>query len=98
MRPVLYKLFKEARETGAPVMRPLFYLGKDAAKISDARMEDEYLVGNSLLVAPILEEGAKSRPVELPRGKWQNLSTGKIFSGKFTYLPSRLELAVFGKV
>ncbi len=98
MRPILYKLFKEARETGAPVMRPLFYLGKDAAKISDARMEDEYLVGNSLLVAPILEEGATSRPVELPRGKWQNLSTGKVFSGKFTYTPSRLELAVFEKV
>lgn len=98
MRPVLYKLFKKARETGAPVMRPLFYLGKDAAKISDARMEDEYLVGNSLLVAPILEQGKASRPVELPRGKWQNLSTGKIFSGKFTYTPSRLELAVFERM
>lgn len=98
MRPVLYKLFKKARETGAPVMRPLFYLGKDAAKISDARMEDEYLVGNSLLVAPILEQGKASRPVELPRGKWQNLSTGKVFSGKFTYTPSGLELAVFERM
>lgn len=98
MRPILYKLFQEARETGAPVMRPLFYLGKEAAKISEARMEDEYLVGNSLLVAPILEEGKASRPVELPRGKWKNVSSGKFFSGKFTYTPKRLELAVFEKI
>ncbi len=98
MQPVLYKLFEESKKTGAPVMRPLFYLGKDALKISDERMEDEYLVGNSLLVAPILNAGENSRPVELPKGIWKNLSSGKAFEGKFRYAPGKLELGVFKKV
>lgn len=97
MRPILYKLFEEARSTGAPVMRPLFYLGKDALTISDERLEDEYLIGNRLLVAPILEEAAAERTVELPSGTWKNLSTGKLFSGKFQYRPGKKELAVFEK-
>lgn len=95
MRPILYKLFKESRDTGAPVMRPLFYLGDDSAKISDQRLEDEYLIGNNLLVAPILEAKATERLVELPCGTWKNLSTGKLYSGKFCYSPEKGELPVF---
>ena len=60
------------RETGVPIMRPLFleYPGDRRAE----QVWDEYLYGESLLVAPVLTKGASSREVYLPAGKWMLLS------------------------
>ncbi|MCK9181412.1 MAG: glycoside hydrolase family 31 protein [Fibrobacteraceae bacterium] len=97
--PYLYNEFLLANKTSSPVMRPLFYLGSNAENISKERMEDEYLIGNSLLVAPILEKGKKSRTVELPEGMWTNVCSLKRYKGgkAFTYSPKDFELAVFAK-
>ena len=68
--------------TGAPVMRPLFYLRKSAAHISDARLEDEFLIGGNVIVAPVLEQGAGSREVVLPKGEWYSPLTTNGTQGK----------------
>ncbi|MCA1594075.1 MAG: glycoside hydrolase family 31 protein [Acidobacteria bacterium] len=78
--PYLYTLFHEHTETGAPVMRPLWF-----EYASDQRtylLEDEYLVGRDLLVAPILTEGAVKRHVYFPKGDaWLDWWTGELHIG-----------------
>lgn len=66
--PYLYGLFREAEETGAPVWRPLFYEFPNDPE--SAMVEDQLLLGPSLLVAPIVEKGAREREVYLPPGVW----------------------------
>jgi alpha-glucosidase len=78
--PYLYTLFREHTETGAPPMRPLWF-----EYPSDSRtylLEDQYLVGRDLLVAPVLQEGQRRRRVYFPRGDaWVDWWTGQRYEG-----------------
>jgi len=76
MRPYVSSLMREAHERGTPPMRPLFY---DYPKDERAwEIEDEYLFGSDILVAPVLETGARSRKVYLPSGPtWVEVRSGK---------------------
>ncbi len=81
--PYLYTLFHEASVNGSPIIRPLFYhYGEDPAVYA---VEDAFLVGESLLTAPICVEGATSREVYLPQGTWIHYWTGKRYEGGKTY-------------
>ena len=53
---------------GTPILRPMWYRWPDDAKTY--AIEDQFMVGDDLLVAPVLEEGAKQRKVYLPKGEW----------------------------
>ena len=65
--PKFVALAKQAAKDGEPIMRNLEYAypGRGYAEI-----KDEFLMGEDLLVAPVVEEGAKSRKVVLPPGAW----------------------------
>ncbi len=78
--PYLYSLFHEHTETGAPVMRPLWFeYPKD---VRTYLIEDEYLAGRELLVAPVLSEGEVKRRVYFPKGDaWVDWWTGKRHEG-----------------
>ncbi|RYZ03164.1 MAG: DUF4968 domain-containing protein [Myxococcales bacterium] len=66
--PYLYAKFWEAHETGAPIQRPLLY---DFQHDPAAReVDDQYLLGDSLLVAPVTIPGQTARSVYLPKGTW----------------------------
>ncbi|GAC1614935.1 MAG: glycoside hydrolase family 31 protein [Ktedonobacteraceae bacterium] len=81
--PYLYTLFHEASVNGSPIIRPLFYhYGQDPAVYA---VEDAFLVGESLLTAPICIEGATSREVYLPQGAWIHYWNGKRYEGGKTY-------------
>ncbi|MCI1965833.1 MAG: glycosyl hydrolase [Oscillospiraceae bacterium] len=58
-----------------PMMRPLAYAFPNEAGLRE--VADEFLFGDSLLVAPMLEENAQSRSVLLPRGDWYDFFTHK---------------------
>lgn len=73
--PYLYTLFEEASRTGAPVMRPLVWEFPDDPRV--ARRADSYMVGNALLVAPVVHEGVQERSVYLPAGIWYDLWSGE---------------------
>jgi alpha-glucosidase len=88
--PYLYSLFREAEETGAPVLRPLVF--EHQADAASAAVDDEAMLGPSLLVAPALEEGAKSRAVYLPPGRWFEYHSGAVIEGPATF-PVDLTLA-----
>ena len=78
--PYLYTLFREHAETGAPVMRPLWFEYPDDQRTYT--VEDEYLVGRDLLVAPVVREAATKRGVYFPAGDdWVDWWTGKTYEG-----------------
>jgi alpha-glucosidase (family GH31 glycosyl hydrolase) len=75
----LYGLFAEARRTGAPIMRPLFWhYQKDSTAVA---IGDQFLLGRDLLVAPIVKQGARARAVYLPQGDWFDFWSGEKFAG-----------------
>ena len=80
MRPYLKNAMREASEKGTPVMRPLLYEFPDDP--AAWRNEDAYMFGSSMLIAPVMEYGARSRKVYLPEGAiWTEMETGKVFDG-----------------
>lgn len=77
--PYLYCLFAEARERGTPIMRPLaWHHPQDAVAVACG---DQFLLGENVLVAPILQPGSVARSVYLPRGTWFNFWNGEAFDG-----------------
>ena len=80
LRDYTRTLMKEAHESGAPVMRPLFYEFYNDAKVWD--IKDEYMYGPDILVAPILYEGTITREIYLPEeASWTEAHTGTIYEG-----------------
>jgi alpha-glucosidase len=78
--PYLYAAFDETARTGAPVLRPLLFDFQDDPQA--IAIADEAMLGPSLLVAPIMTSGAKSRDVYLPKGsRWFELRSGAVFEG-----------------
>ena len=80
--PYLYGLFCEAEAIGAPVWRPLFFEHPDDPRA--AEVDDQWLVGRDLLVAPVMERGQRHREVYLPAGVWHGLDDGARWIGPRT--------------
>ncbi len=79
LMPYLHTAVREAHETGLPIMRALWlHYSNDAAAVARG---DEYLWGRDILVAPVVEKGATSRRLYLPRGTWVDYWTEKPQTG-----------------
>ena len=74
--PYIYSMFIEAHRSGKPVIRPLF--AEFPQDEQSYVVEDEFLVGPSLLVAPVLTPGARARAVYLPQVRWLDLWSGEV--------------------
>jgi alpha-glucosidase/alpha-D-xyloside xylohydrolase len=79
LMPYLYTAAREAHDTGMPIMRALWLHHPDDATAS-AR-GDQYFWGPDLLIAPVVEKGATSRRVYLPRGAWYDFWTNERIEG-----------------
>jgi len=77
--PYLEALFRESEATGAPIWRPLFYEYPDDP--AAAKIEDQVMIGPTLMAAPVLQRGAREREVYLPTGVWTSLEGGARFAG-----------------
>ena len=78
--PHLYSIFHEHTETGVTVMRPLWL--EYPSDVRTYLIEDQYLVGRDLLVAPVVHEGEIKRRVYFPQGDaWIDWWTGKRYDG-----------------
>jgi alpha-glucosidase len=77
--PYLYACFLSAAETGAPVQRPMIFDYQYDATLRD--LDDQYLLGSDLLVAPVTELGMTARPVYLPAGDWYDWHSGDRYRG-----------------
>lgn len=89
--PYLYTLFREHERTGAPVMRPLWFEFPDD-KLTYL-INDQYMVGSDVMVAPVVKEGMRTRGIYLPAGAgWIDWWTGEqLESGKTHYPKAPLE-------
>lgn len=80
MRPYTRELMAQAHTSGQPVMRGMFHEFPAEAECWD--LDDQYMYGPDLLVAPVVVAGSTSREVFLPAGaSWTNLHTGAILDG-----------------
>src|SRR5207245_6237745 len=94
LREYLLAAAKLAREEGLPMWRPLLYeFPNDPATYN---IDDEFFLGDDLLVAPVLGE-SDGRTVYLPRGEWVNVWTKEKLTGPKTVnvRPGIAEIPVF---
>lgn len=77
--PYVYAQAKDSSEHGLPMVRALFVEFPDDP--GSWSVEDEYLFGASILVAPLLHQNETGRNVYLPPGAWTDYQTGKAYAG-----------------
>jgi alpha-glucosidase (family GH31 glycosyl hydrolase) len=79
--PLIMKLAKQSANTGEPIMMSMEYVfpGKGYSEI-----KDQFMLGNEMIVAPMLEKGISQRIVVLPEGKWK-ADDGTTFKGGKSY-------------
>lgn len=77
--PYFYTLSWEANQKGYPPVRPFFWLDSSDSALWD--VEDAFLLGDDLMVCPILEDGARQRQVTLPKGRWYSFWNNAVFDG-----------------
>jgi alpha-glucosidase len=79
MLPVVYTALWQAARYGTPMMRPMsFVYPEDPATYS---LDDQFMFGDSILAAPVVEEGARNRRVYLPEGAWIDFWTRRKLAG-----------------
>lgn len=79
LMPYLYAAFFQAAESGQPIQRPLVFDFQDDA--ATRVLNDQFLLGSHLLVAPVTTPGQTARHVYLPSGTWRDWWTGEVVPG-----------------
>ena len=81
MLPFWYSEFYNTSKTGIPVMRPMFlnYQNDENCYYWDAQLQ--FMIGDNLLVAPILKEDENLKKLYLPEGNWIRVDDNKVYTG-----------------
>ncbi len=88
--PFLYTTLEEAHRTGVPLFRPLVLNFQDDA--NTLNLDDEFMVGDALLSAPVLRPGVRGREVYLPAGMWYDHWSGaRVEGGRLFWADAPLE-------
>jgi alpha-glucosidase len=77
--PLWAGLAQDASETGAPILRPMAFA--DPGDVRLHGIKDAYLVGDALLVAPVVTASVAARQVSLPAGTWYDWESGEALAG-----------------
>ncbi|WGS69686.1 glycoside hydrolase family 31 protein [Lactiplantibacillus plantarum] len=77
--PYLYDLFAKETKTGLPIMRPVVLNYDQDPRVRD--LNDEYMVGDDILVAPVVQKSQFKRLVYLPAGNWVDFWNGAEYAG-----------------
>jgi alpha-glucosidase (family GH31 glycosyl hydrolase) len=93
--PKIFEIAEESTRTSAPIIRPIFWL--DANNASALTCDDEFLLGDDILVAPVLFPAMRQRDIIFPPGQWQDHWTKQIFTGPVLIKnhPAPLEILPF---
>lgn len=85
---LILKESENCLKTGEPIVKPLLWAVGEAPETWD-----EFLLGETLLVAPVLKKGQTERPVYLPNGEWRYAPTGETYvGGKWVSVPAPIEV------
>ncbi|KAH0540789.1 myogenesis-regulating glycosidase [Cotesia glomerata] len=77
--PSIVKAMQAAVKTGAPVNPPIWWVDPDNQEAH--KINDEYLLGEEILVAPIITENAIARDIYLPKGNWKDGNNNRTYRG-----------------
>lgn len=93
----IISLAKNASRTGEPIVRPLEY---EYPNEGYAAVQDMFLLGDSILVAPVVEKGARQKTLRLPAGEWKYIPDGTVYRGgqKITVAAPLDVLPLFEKI
>jgi alpha-glucosidase len=83
--PKILELARESAHTGEPIVRSMEYVFPHQGY---AKVEDQFLLGNNILVAPMLQKGEGTREVFIPKGEWTDIN-GKVIEG-----PTKIKINV----
>ncbi|MEC5164482.1 alpha-glucosidase (family GH31 glycosyl hydrolase) [Flavobacterium sp. PL11] len=94
--PYIMTLTKEAAKTGQPIVRTMEY---EFPNQGFEKVIDQYMLGDKVLIAPVLEKNSQTKSIQLPQGTWKDW-TGKIYKGgsKITVKTALTTLPHFEKV
>ena len=87
--PYMKRCVEQNAESGLPVMRPLFFEAPEEPRAYSHRLYS-YLLGDDMLVAPVVEPGAETRRLWLPAGDWIHLWSGERYAGGEISVPAPL--------
>lgn len=95
--PYIYDLYYISHKEGLPIFRPMIMAYEKDMNLLN--MREQFMLGENMIVAPVLYEGERSKTVYLPKGSWFNYFTSeKLQGGKWYKLPCELdEILVFVK-
>lgn len=95
--PYIYDLYYISHKEGLPIFRPMIMEYEKDMNLLNVR--EQFMLGENMIVAPVLYEGERSKTVYLPKGSWFNYFTmEKLQGGKWYKLPCELdEILVFVK-
>nr|XP_060616772.1 myogenesis-regulating glycosidase-like [Anolis sagrei ordinatus] len=74
--PLLLELAAEVTDTGDPIIRPVWWISPNDE--STHKIDSQFLIGDTLMVAPVLEKGKQERDIYIPAGKWRSYK-GELF-------------------
>ncbi|MEM8908641.1 MAG: TIM-barrel domain-containing protein, partial [Bacteroidota bacterium] len=77
--PYLYTAIWQNCQEGTPVLRPLPFVYPEDARLQ--QQERDFMLGEHLLISPIVKPGQTQQEVDLPEGLWYHLASGKTFAG-----------------
>ena len=92
MGPMILDLAKKASKTGEPIVMPLALAFPEGGFET---IKDQFMLGNKILVAPVVKKGARSRSVVLPEGKWKSDEGQTLNGGKTIEIKVPLERLPF---
>ncbi len=77
--PVLYTSFYESTLDGSPIIRPLVWQFQNDPRVY--HIDDQFMLGDHLMAAPVHKQGMNSRTLYLPDGKWYGFFNNKEYKG-----------------
>jgi myogenesis-regulating glycosidase len=83
-RSILLSTAQECIDFGLPMIRPLWFLNPH--DIHALLCDSQYMLGNDLLVAPVLDENLHELKIYFPAGQWKSIHNEQIFDGQQSYV------------
>ena len=77
--PYIYTMMRQAATLGTPIMRPLVFEFQEDPNTHG--IFDQFMLGPSIMIAPVYQPETRCRAVYIPEGEWFDLYTGKVITG-----------------
>jgi len=88
---LIVQLAEESTRTGAPIVRPVWW-SADPNDDAALTVDTQFLLGDDVLVAPVVKKGTRARDIYVPSGRWADELRGTVLEGGRWYRAYHVEL------